>query len=148
MVYLAPPLKAVLEIRFYLEQGISVPQSVRLYVQKNLDDSFAKELSYWLFAKEQGKDYKETLFNTFYRKHLLEILNRGLKGEPILTALNDFEQDLIFASNEDLEQYLQKLPFITLIPLMLFAFPAFFIMLTGPMLLDLLNSLQNEGGAW
>ena len=143
MVGLAPPLKAVLEVRLQIENGVSVPQSVRIYAQRNLHDSFAKELGFWLFAKETGKNYDEKAFNTFYRRRLIDLLNYGLKGEPILEALIDLEKDLIFITNEDLEQHLQKLPLISLIPLMLFEFPAFFLLLVGPLLLNLLSALQN-----
>lgn len=143
MVGLAPPLKAVLEIRLQMENGVSVSQAVRKYSQRNLDEPFAKNLGLWLFAKETGKNREEQNFNTFYRRRLVELLDGGLKGEPILEALCDLEEDLIFAANEDLEQHLQKLPFVSLIPLLLFEFPAFFLLLTGPLLLNLLFALQN-----
>ena len=148
MVCLAPPLKAVLEIRLQIENGTSVPQAIRIYSQRNLHDPFAKELGFWLFAKEAGKQYKQNIFKTFYRKRLMEILNCGLKGEPVLEALCDLERDLIFITKEDLEQHLQKLPFIALIPLMLFEFPAFFLLLIGPLLLNLLSALQSGGMGW
>jgi len=143
MVGLAPPLKAVLEIRLQIENGVSVPQAVRIYTQRNLYDSFAKELGLWLFAKETGKNYNEKTFDAFYRRRLIDLLSYGLKGEPILEALIDLEEDLVFITNEDLEQHLQKLPLISLIPLMLFEFPAFFLLLVGPLLLNLLSALQN-----
>ena len=148
MVCLAPPLKAVLEIRLQIENGISVPQAIRVYSQRNLEEPFAKELGLWLFSKETGKSYNEEIFKTFYRKRLIETLSCGLEGEPILSALCDLEKDLIFVSNEDLEQHLQKLPFISLIPLMLFEFPAFFLLLLGPLLLNLLSALQEQGAVW
>lgn len=143
MVCLAPPLKAVLEIRLQMENGVSVSQAIRIYSQRNLEDSFAKNLGFWLFAKETGKNYSGEIFNTFYRKRLIDLLNCGLQGEPILSALCDLEEDLIFSANEDMEQHLQKLPLISLIPLLLFEFPAFFLLLVGPLLLNLLSALQS-----
>ena len=143
MVCLAPPLQAVLEIRLLIENGNSVSQSIRLYSQRNTKDSLAKELGSWLFSQSAGKKYENIIFNTFYRKRLLEILICGLNGTAILPALSDLEDDLIFIANEDLEQHIQKLPLISLIPLMLFEFPAFFLLLTGPLLLNLLQALQN-----
>ena len=59
MVCLAPPLKAVLEIRLQIENGVSVPQAIRVYSQRNLDEPFAKELGFWLFTKETGKNYNK-----------------------------------------------------------------------------------------
>ena len=143
MVCLAPPLQAVLEIRLLIENGNSVSQSIRLYSQRKEQEDFAKELGVWLFAQSAGKKYENKIFNTFYRKRLLEILNQGLKGSAILSALSELEEELIFISYEDLEQHIQKLPLISLIPLMLFEFPAFFLLLAGPLLLNLLSALQN-----
>ena len=40
-------------------------------------------------------------------------------------------------------KHLQKLPFIALIPLLLFEFPALLILLIGPLLLNLLSALQS-----
>ena len=143
MVCLAPPLKAVLEIRLQLENGVSVPQAIKLYSQRNLEDPFARAISLWFFAKEAGKEYDKEMFDNFYRRRLIDLLSCGLEGEPILEALCELEEDLVFVANEDMEQHLQRLPLISLIPLMLFEFPAFFLLLAGPLLLNLLSALQN-----
>ena len=143
MVDLAPPLKAVLEIRLLIENGNSVAQSIKLYAKANSEDLFAKELGVWLFAQSTGRQYENKIFNTFYRKRLLEVLSSGLKGEPILKALCSLEEDLIFISQEFLEEHIQKLPLMALFPLMLFQFPSFFLLLIGPLLLNLLSALQN-----
>ena len=143
MVGLAPPLKAVLEIRLLIENGNSVSQSIQIYSQSSSEDLFAKEIGVWLFAQSTGREYQNKIFNTFYRRRLLEVLTYGLKGEPILSALSALEEDLIFMCHENLEQHIQKLPLISLIPLLLFQFPAFFMLLVGPLLLNLLSTLHN-----
>ena len=143
MVDLAPPLKAVLEIRLLIENGNSVFQSIKLYAKANSEDIFAKELGVWLFSQSTGRTNHSKVFNTFYRRRLLEVLSFGLRGEPILKALCDLEEDLVFISQEFLEQHIQKLPLMSLLPLMLFQFPAFFLLLVGPLLLNLLSALQN-----
>ena len=138
MVSLAPPLRAVLEIRLCLENGSSVSESIRYFSKKYIDDLFAKQLGYWLFAKEAGHVEVPSFESKPYRQSLVDILERGLQGEPILEHLKGLEQDLYILANEDMEHYIQKLPFISLIPLMLFQFPAFILLLLGPLLLDLL----------
>ncbi|MCY4512811.1 MAG: hypothetical protein OXB86_03905 [Bdellovibrionales bacterium] len=143
MVSLAPPLQAVLEIRLYIENGNSVSQAIKTYVQSSAKDSFAKELGLWLFAEETGGAFNIKALKSIYRKHLLDILKRGLKGEPILEILEEYERDLIEICKEDLEKHLQKLPFIALIPLLLFEFPALLLILVGPLLLNLLSALQS-----
>ena len=140
MVPLAPPLKAVLEIRLQMENGISIAQSVKKYIQNNLQDEFAKELSLWLFARETGQKFEKKL--RFHRKILIEILSRGLRGDPIMEYLRDFEKEIIEICKEDLERHLERLPYICLVPLMLFQFPALLILLIGPLVLNLFNILK------
>ena len=143
MVSLAPPLQAALEIRLHIENGGSVSRAVKSYAQSRPEDSFAKELGLWLFAEETGAVFNMQTLKSPFRKYLIEILKRGLRGEPILEALGEYERDLVEICKEDLEKHLQKLPFISLIPLLLFEFPALLIILIGPLLLNLLSALQN-----
>ena len=140
MVPLAPPLKAALEIRLQMENGHSVSQSVKNYIQNRIHDEFAKDLSLWLFSIETGKSFQKPL--SFYRKTLIEILERGLQGDPILDRLKEFEKETLEISKEELDKHLEKLPFICMIPLMLFQFPAFLLLLLGPVVLQLLDVLR------
>ncbi len=166
MVPLAPPLRAVLEIRLEIENGVSAAQAIRSFSRRAVDDSFARELGLWLFAFETGQGlswppaagkpagekqsrwlFAQTgapAFKSPFRKQLVDILTRGLRGEPVLDALADLEESLKTATEEDLDRHLQKLPFISLIPLMLFELPAFLLLLVGPLILDLLSALQAE----
>ena len=50
---------------------------------------------------------------------------------------------MIEASKEDLESQLQKLPFITLIPLLFLQLPAFLILLLGPLVLKLILQIES-----
>ena len=56
--------------------------------------------------------------------------------------LKDLEKEIMEVCKEDLEKHLEKLPYICLIPLMLFQFPAFLLLLIGPLVLNLLHILQ------
>lgn len=141
MVSLAPPLQATLNLRLSLELGLCVSQAIKNYVKKFPEDLFAKNLGEWLFFKETGRAYNLDLFLP-YRRSLIEILERGLKGEPILETLLNFEQELVEVCKNELEKHLEKLPFISLIPLMLFQFPAFLLLFIGPLILNLFTSLS------
>ena len=61
MDYLAPPLKACLEIRLHLENGISVSQAIKLYCKRHEMEEFPKWISQFLYAKESGKDFDESI---------------------------------------------------------------------------------------
>ena len=140
MVALAPPLQACLEIKLHIEGGRSVASAIKTYVQNHLEDSFAKELGLFLFKQQTGQgDHQH--FKP-HRQALVEILHKGLQGEPILQTLMELEEELVLASHEDLERHLQKLPFLGLVPLLLFQFPSIFILLVGPLLAHLLEALQ------
>ena len=136
---LAPPLNAVLQIQLKIKNGQSIRSAIQFHVKDFPHCSFATQMGVWLFCLETGKPFTEPIKKT-YRKTLLDILHRGLKGEPVLCALQEFEDELKTAALQDLEQQIQKLPFIALIPLFLFQVPAFFLLLLAPLLLELQNS--------
>lgn len=140
--YLAPPLNAVLQIQMKIKNGLSVRSAIKAYIRENSDCSFATQVNLWLFFLETGKHFSSPdLVKKNYRKILLDILQRGLKGEPILCVLQEFEEELKIIALQDLEEQIQKLPFISLIPLFLFQVPAFFLLLLAPLLLELQSHL-------
>lgn len=144
MDYLAPPLNAVLQIQLRIKNGSSVHSAIEAYVKDFPECTFAVQTGLWLFYTKTGKNFKEpTIMKKSYRKTLLDILHRGLKGEPILDILQEFESELKTAALQDLEQQIQKLPFLSFIPLFLFQVPAFFLLLLAPLLLELQASLNS-----
>ena len=144
MDYLAPPLNAVLQIQLKIKNGLSVQSAIHVYVKDFPDCPFATQMGLWLFYLNTGKCFKEpTLMKKSYRKTLLDILHRGLKGEPILDVLHEFEEELKIVALQDLEQQIQKLPFISLIPLFLFQVPAFLLLLLTPLLMELQMSFSS-----
>ena len=144
MDYLAPPLNAVLQIQLRIKNGSSVHFAIQAYVKDFPECPLAIQIGLWLFYVKTGKSFKESiLIKKSYRKALLDILYKGLNGEPILDILQEFELELKTAALQDLEQQIQKLPFLSLIPLFLFQVPAFFLLLLAPLLLELQISLNS-----
>ncbi len=143
MDYLAPPLNAVLYVQLKLKNGLSTRSAIQSYVQNFPNCSFAKQIGIWLLCQETGqKHFDSTLSDKTYRKILLELFTNGLKGESILPFLQELEQELNQICQQTLEEQSKKLPFIVLIPLFLFQVPAFFLLLLGPLLLELQKSLS------
>ena len=143
MDYIAPPLNAVLQIQMKIKNGLSVRSAIKAYTRESFNCSFASQLHLWLFFLETGKEFFPPAWaKKNYRKILIDILHRGLKGEPILCVLQEFEEELKKAALQDLEEQIQKLPFISLIPLFLFQVPAFFLLLLAPLLLELQSHLS------
>ena len=142
MDYLAPPLKALLTVQLKIKGGLSVRSAIQSYVRDYTDCPFAKQVELWLFCQQTGHHFNDNqLSKKVYRKSLLAIFDRGLKGEPILQTLQEFQEELKEISLQNLDQQIQKLPFLTLIPLFLFQVPAFLLLLLAPLLLDLSSYL-------
>lgn len=141
MESLAPPLDLVLWIKYDLEKGLSVKFSLQNYIKK-ADGQFQVVLMTWLSLYEQGKptDIVKNAQSSQIRRSLIEVLERGLKGEPILKTLELLEQEIIMACEAEIDEKVQKLPFLLLIPLLLFQLPAFLLLLFGPLLSMLLSS--------
>ena len=136
MDYLAPPLNALMCLQLNIQNGLSVQSAIKAYLHDFPDCPFAQQMGLWFFCVQTGKPYAEKNLSS-HRKMLLDILERGLKGQPILTILKEFEEELKESALRDLEDQIQKLPFISLIPLFLFQVPAFFLLLLAPLLLEL-----------
>ena len=139
---LAPPLKALLQIKLKIQTGISVRESIREYIQETPACELTKDIAAWFFQMEAGQEASLQPFQRTYRKMLIEILTRGLQGEPILKSMEALEEEMIEASITDMENQLQKLPLMTMIPLLCLQLPAFLLLVFGPLLLRLLQQLQ------
>ena len=143
MDYLAPPLRAALHVQLKIKSGVSMQMALQSYVRDFPDCPFAKQTSLWLFCRQSGQVFEDKLLaKQIYRKTLLSIFARGLKGEPVLHILQDFQQELKDICMQHLEQQIQKLPFLTFIPLFLFQVPAFLLLLLAPLILDLIHQLM------
>jgi len=142
MEHIAPPLQLILQIKRAIETGASVRSGVLSYLQQSRDD-FSKDVSKWISLHDQGLSTKPLLEKqqSQYRRGLLELLERGLRGEAIYIYINQLEQETIEACEDELSRKLAKLPFMLLVPLLLMQFPAFLMLLFGPLLENFFHSL-------
>ena len=142
MESLAPPLKLLMCVRRAMEKGQSVRQGVLAYL-KSPDLEFSADVSLWISLLQQGKETKACLarLSSAHRRVLLQTLERGLKGESIQSALLSLEEELVSACQREIDEKIARLPFILLVPLLLFQFPAFLMLLFGPLLKNFLHSL-------
>lgn len=142
---IAPPLSLLLEVKKAIEQQKSSKQGILKYLQLN-QGSFPFEVRTWLSQFERGTSRVETVskINSPYRRQLLFILERGLKGESIYGHLCNLEIEISNACQRELATHLQRLPFKMLIPLLFFLFPAYLIALFGPLLIQFLNQLSGQ----
>lgn len=143
MENLAPPLEFVLHLRFSLEKGESLKTALKEYVERNQPHCpWVQALNRWMIYKEIGKSTQELILGlrSPHRKAVLEVLEAGFRGEPIYPIICQLEEELIEVSQSELEKFIAVLPFKALIPLLLFQFPAFLLLLLGPLLLNFLSA--------
>ncbi len=155
---LAPPLEALICLRYEIEKGNSVKSALKNYLAtksfvraqsrfrllhwRAKEPSLHIKLSQLLRAYEAGENFP--IFAVEKKPHrmaLMNVLSRGLKGEPIHTYLLQLEEELREACEEDLETHIATLPVKMLFPLLLLQFPAFLLLLLGPLMMQILNSL-------
>jgi hypothetical protein len=138
-----PVLHLLIQLRLGLERGEALRPVLKKYLSQNATELTSSLLD-WLTRLEKGQTVKLDLQNwqTPYRRATLNLIARGLRGESILAALSSLETDIILACEEELEQRAALLPLKCLVPLLLFQFPALLILILGPLLGQLLNSLN------
>jgi len=139
---LAPILRCVLEVRFALENGESVRAGL-VRALSGATDRFSLDLQRWLFAWDQGQmENQEDHAETPYQRNLVSLLGHGLRGNSIRPQLLDLEGEVEQACNEQIDDFIRMLPMKMTIPVLLLQFPAFLILLLGPMVSELLKGLQ------
>lgn len=139
---LVPPLLlATREIRFNLLAGRALKDSVGVYLRSHHDEFALRLNELWCLKLQGESEIAESTLPGHRSRALWELLERGLLGEPILEPLQHLENDIEAAATADLETHIATLPFKALIPLLFFQFPAFVILLIGPLLRDLEKTL-------
>lgn len=135
MENLAPPLELVIEIKYQLEKGTSLKNAILNYILQDEEDPWRVQLSCWLKNFEKSRTFLEFETKmTLQRKFCLQILFRGLQGESIHAQLCTFEEELFRSATNEVNEFVATLPIKSLVPLLLFQFPALILMMIGPLL--------------
>ena len=138
---LAPLLQFVLEFEWGLRCGCSVAQSWQQALAGVQDRVLWQELNQWWQLWQQNQN-PSVVTRSRHRHVLCDLVAKGLMGSPIYERLQSFRSDLLDACWDELEDFLQALPFRSGIVLMLFQFPAMLVLLLGPMILSMLEALK------
>lgn len=134
MANIAPSLLLLWDVKRSLEKGKSVSFGVKNYLMRPVQDNFKSNIEIWWASQTNNLIIFNKSQLNHKRRYLLDLLEAGLRGHSILTALSDLENELILSCELEIQNYVAKLPFLTLIPLMFFVFPAMMILLIAPLL--------------
>lgn len=145
MENIAPPLELIIEVRFGLEKG----QALKKTLQNYADDCFSTDkeslnwrqfIQKWLRNLELGQstvEIKKKLNPV--RQQIIDVLEMGLRGESIYTQICALEDELFEATKLEIEEHTAVLAIKSLIPLLMFQFPAFLMLLIGPFVAQFLD---------
>lgn len=140
MENLAPPLEVLLEIEYCLKSGQSLQTAVNEVAKKHQSE-FTPHLEKLLQSHLRAEEY---LFEggSIYRRNLLLVLQQGLRGHSILERLEELRVEIEWSAQAEFDRFVSRLPFMAMIPLMAFFFPAYLLVLLGPVLLQFVEVLQ------
>lgn len=139
MENLSPGLQLLLDVRAALENGSSVRTGLLNFLKNNRSD-FSSLVSSWMLLIDQEQNAGDLLKSLHpCRRALLVLLEKGLRGLPVLGALNDLEREIVQSCEQEIEERVQKLPVLLLLPVLFLMFPAYLLLLLGPILLEILN---------
>lgn len=149
MEELNPALILVWEVRRSLEKGQSVREGVRGFLgragggrprkprsrmfPRPASGLFAEQVRIWWHAQNSGAPGFDKSGLSPHRRHLLELLESGLRGHTISGPLLSLENELISACEREIQNHTAWLPLISLVPLLLLIFPALMILLLAPL---------------
>jgi len=144
MEYLAPPLKHLITIKMSVENGESVRMAVEKILKHPWRDDFYYLLQEFMIHWDQGMDVYPLIakIKSPYQRAIMNVVCHGFKGETVLNQLHELEDEIVRACEIDIEKHIQRLPIITLLPLMLLQFPAFIILFIGPVLAEFVSGFN------
>lgn len=131
-----PLLNAVREVRWRISSGKSMKESLQLYLD-GTGTPFSQQLREWWALKSQGRAQNDSRFTTHLQQAFINLVERGCAGQPVLLHLDALEGEIESAANAELELFVAALPFKVLLPMLLFQFPAYLLLLLGPILREL-----------
>ena len=145
MESLAPPLELLIEVKRSIEKGQSTRQGILSYIKKS-KSTFRDDVSKWFIWVQQGQKIDSIMLQqrSISRKALFQLLERGLRGEAIYSQLQMMEQEIKEACQDEQAKYLARLPFLMLVPLLFLMFPAYLLLLFGPLLTEFLKQLGGQ----
>lgn len=141
---LAPPLHSVVSIRMNLECGLSFRLSLLKVIEAS-NDTFHSDLKEWVFLLDQGRDPSPVRRRqkSFYRIMIMDLYLEGLRGHAVVPVLKEIEKELWEVSLLEIEREAGRLALISLIPVFLFMLPAMLILVFGPLLSQVVETLSN-----
>lgn len=146
-------MNPVLECVWFVEEGLRRGESVRDALSRWVETSVGSQRSHGQYSRDFRlqvlgllRDMEALTPGEFiglspHRENFFHILLAGFRGEAILADLTVLKADIQNQLELDMKSHVETLPFKMLVPLLLLLFPAFLILLFGPITRSFLQSL-------
>ena len=142
---IAPPLKCIIYIEKALSEGRSLQTGLKNYIALGKLSShkgdFHYEIQELLQTFLMDKSPSELKSKTIYRGALKDLLWAGLKGQSIYKELQGLKEEITGAAYADIKSFIDSIALKSTIPLLCLQFPAFLMLLMGPVLTQILEFL-------
>lgn len=119
-------------------------QGVEIFLARGLDCHFRFELVQWWTHQFQRPTPTSMIGSQALSPHLellLELIERGMKGDSIVSPLERLEEDVLRLTKDEIQKEVDLMPLRLMIPALLFFFPGLMCLLIGPILSELLDLL-------
>lgn len=141
---LAPPLELLLSVKSSIEKGKSIQEGIKRYLAAHNTQEFGRtSLRWFLLIDRQLPTYDlVSSIKSIYRRQILQLLEKGIKKEPIYNQILILEHEIYQACEREIQEKLIKLPYLVMIPVLFFQFPALLLMIFGPLLQNFIESMR------
>jgi hypothetical protein len=135
---LAPSLILLWDVKRALECGHSAGKGVKCFLARAndeaSDDVFHFQTRTWWNSLSNPNIQFERQRIAPHRRMLLELIEAGLRGQPISAALKNIEAELILSCEDEIAAHVARLPLILLFPLLGLVFPSMLMLFILPVL--------------
>ena len=130
------------EVRWSLEGGYSLSYSLKRVAGSEGGDFASKIL--WLLKEEEASSAEQEFpFEvTPEERACLGLFSRGLQGEVIAASLEALSAELEVKIIHSVDMRVKRMPFLSLIPIFLFQWPALLLLFLWPIIKLLLKEVQ------
>ena len=132
-------LKWTLRLRLALECG----DSVRVAIGRvRTESSFDSKIKDFVFCFDQKGELNRFLepFGA-YERAFFDLVLSGLAGNKIYERIVEFENELKQKCLDEIQKEIDLLPFKIMVPVLLFQFPAYLLLILGPILQQFLEKI-------
>ncbi|MBX9766611.1 MAG: hypothetical protein K2X47_05010 [Bdellovibrionales bacterium] len=145
MENLVPPsLIFIRDLKSALEDGKSIKQGMESFLARGLECHFRFQLvQWWTFQFQKSTVAPNWTLQTLapHLELLLELLERGLRGDSIGGPLARLEEEVLRLAQDEIQKEIDLMPFRLMLPALLFFFPGLMCLLIGPILSEVLELL-------